>query len=292
VSAVFLALAAGFFFGASAVAIRSCFLRQPLADPDLASICLVLSGLTIPGVLVLATRQSWDLAEIWPFFILGAISPAASALLWVRAVQRAGAARASLFLGTTPLWAVLIAIAVLGEPFELALSIGCILIVLGTVVVYGEQIRPDDFSWIGIPLALGAAMLFALRDNGARLASEETTTASLTAATATLLGGAVCLAAFVLATRRLSDAPVRVSPRSIPPAFVLAGLCHGGATAFLYEALARGRITVVEPLTSTSALWGVTLAAVVLGRHEAIGPRILAAATCVVLGGALIGVYR
>jgi len=130
----------------------------------------------------------------------------------------------------------------------------------------------------------------ALRDNGARLASQETATASLAAATATLLGGAVCLAGFGLATRRLHNPAVRVS---WPPlAFVIAGLCHGGATALLYEALARGRITVVEPLTSTSALWGVTLAAVVLGRHEAIGLRLLAAAICVVLGGALIGIYR
>jgi drug/metabolite transporter (DMT)-like permease len=293
VSAVFLALAAGFFFGASAVAIRSGFLRRPLADPDLASICLVLSGLAIPSLLVVATGKSADLGELWPFFVLGAISPAASALLWVRAVQHAGAARASLFLGTTPLWAVLIAIAALGEPFELPLSVGCILIVLGTVVVYREQIRPDDFLWIGIPLALGAAILFALRDNGARLASEQTTAPSLAAATATLLGGAVCLAVFVLATRRLAGAPVaRLSQTSIPLDFVVAGLCHGGATALLYEALARGRITVVEPLTSTSALWGVTLAAVVLGRHEAIGLRLLVAATCVVIGGALIGVYR
>jgi drug/metabolite transporter (DMT)-like permease len=292
VSAIILALGAGFFFGASAVAIRSGFLRHPLADPDLASICLVASGLAIPSVLVLATRPPLDLEELWPFVILGAISPAASALLWVRAVQRAGAARASLFLGTTPLWAVLIAIAALGEPFEVPLSVGCILIVLGTVVVYRERIRPDSFSWIGIPLALGAAVLFALRDNGARLASEETATASLAAATATLLGGAVCLMGFRLATRRLHNAAVRASWPPIPLAFVVAGLCHGGATALLYEALARGRITVVEPLTSTSALWGVTLAAVVLGRHEAIGLRLLAAAICVVLGGALIGIYR
>lgn len=285
--ALVLAVAAGFFFGASAVAIRSGFLRNPAADPDIASLALVSAAIVVPGSVALAAAQ-FSVGELWSFFLLGAVSPTASALLWVRAVQHAGAARASLFLGTTPLWAVIIAIAVLDEPFRVPLSVGCVLIVLGTVFVYGEQERPKDFSWIGVPLALGAAMLFALRDNGARLASEETTTASSAAATATLVGGALFLCVFVLLRGRAA----RVSRRTVHPAFLVAGLCHGTATVLLYEALSRGRITVVAPLTSTSALWGLTIAAIVLGRREAVGPRLFVAAGCVAIGGALIGAYR
>jgi drug/metabolite transporter (DMT)-like permease len=285
--AVVLAVGAGFFFGASAVAIRSGFLRNPAADPDVASLALVAAAIVLPASLAVAA-EPFNLGELWAFFALGAVSPAASALLWVRAVQRAGAARASLFLGTTPLWAVVIAVAFLREPFRVPLSLGCLLIVLGSLVVYGEQERPKDFAWVGVPLALGAATLFALRDNGARLASEETSTPSSAAATATLVGGAVFLCAFLM----LRGSASRVSRRAIQPAFLVSGLCHGAATVLLYEALARGRITVVAPLTSTSALWGLTIAAIVLGRREAVGPRLFAAAGCVALGGALIGAYR
>lgn len=287
--AVILALGAGFFFGSSAVAIRSGFLRRPSADPDDVSLCLVTVSVAVPTVLAVASRQFSSPAELWSFFVLGVIAPAASALLWVRAVQRAGAARASLFLGTTPLWAVIIALAALGEPFELPLTIGCVLIVLGTVFFYRERERPTDFSWVGVPLALGAATLFALRDSGARLASEETSAPPFAAATATLLGGALFLCIFIFASRGV---PKRVVRPSVSIAFVLAGLCHGTATSLLYEALARGRITIVAPLTSTSALWGVTMAAIVLGRREAIGPRLLLAAACVVAGGAVIGAFR
>jgi uncharacterized membrane protein len=60
----------------------------------------------------------------------------------------------------------------------------------------------------------------------------------------------------------------------------------------LVLALDRGRVTVVAPLYSTTALWTIFFAALVLGRSEVIGRRLVFAAVLVVAGGALIGASR
>jgi drug/metabolite transporter (DMT)-like permease len=60
----------------------------------------------------------------------------------------------------------------------------------------------------------------------------------------------------------------------------------------LFEAYYRGRVTVVSPLVATESLWGVTVSALLLRRHELVGPRLVAGALLVVAGGALIGIVR
>jgi len=56
--------------------------------------------------------------------------------------------------------------------------------------------------------------------------------------------------------------------------------------------LSRGDVTVVAPLNATQSLWAVLLAAAVLGRAEAVGPRLVLAAAFVVAGGVLVGATR
>ena len=51
-------------------------------------------------------------------------------------------------------------------------------------------------------------------------------------------------------------------------------------------------MTIVAPLNATQSLWGVIFAAALLGKREAIGPRLLVAAVLVVAGGVLIGISR
>jgi uncharacterized membrane protein len=60
----------------------------------------------------------------------------------------------------------------------------------------------------------------------------------------------------------------------------------------LVAALDRGRVTVVAPLNGTNALWTVLFAALVLGRAEAVGRRLVLAAALIVAGGALVGATR
>ncbi len=87
----------------------------------------------------------------------------------------------------------------------------------------------------------------------------------------------------------VSRAPLRAhDARAFAPAGVLFGLSY----VCLFEAYYRGLVTVVSPLVATESLWGVALAAIVLGRSERVGPRLVAGAALVVAGGVLIGVFR
>ncbi len=75
-------------------------------------------------------------------------------------------------------------------------------------------------------------------------------------------------------------------------AFVPAGILFGLSYVCLFEAYYRGRVSVVSPLVATESLWGVALSALLLRRHELVGPRLFGGAALVVAGGVLIGVFR
>ena len=83
-----------------------------------------------------------------------------------------------------------------------------------------------------------------------------------------------------------------VPMRGALEAFAPAGICLGVAYLCLIVALDRGRVTIVAPLNATQSLWGVIFAATLLGKREAVGPRLVAAALLVVAGGVLIGISR
>ena len=93
------------------------------------------------------------------------------------------------------------------------------------------------------------------------------------------------MAVFVVVSR----APLRARDAR---AFAPAGLLFGLSYVCLFEAYYRDLVTVVSPLVATESLWGVGLAAVILGRSERVGPRLVVGASLVVAGGVLIGVYR
>jgi drug/metabolite transporter (DMT)-like permease len=133
------------------------------------------------------------------------------------------------------------------------------------------------------------AGLFAVRDTLVRWGSGDATLDPLVRTVASLAAAALVLAAWSYLTRRTRP-PARLSDAIKP--FLPAGLCLGAAYLCLIVALDRGRVTIVAPLNATQSLWGVIFAAAFLGKREAIGPRLLAAAVLVVAGGVLIGISR
>jgi uncharacterized membrane protein len=74
--------------------------------------------------------------------------------------------------------------------------------------------------------------------------------------------------------------------------FAGSGLVTAVAQTTLLEALDRARVTVVAPLVGTGVLWTVVFAALVLGRSELIGRRLVVIALLVVAGGTLVGATR
>jgi drug/metabolite transporter (DMT)-like permease len=284
---VLLAAGAALSFGALAVTIRLA-LKPPL-DAEAAS--LVTTFLAGACCVVLAVLKGdfsgLDWGDTWPFFVTGLFAPGISQIFFTRAVGVIGPSRTAVFVGVSPVLSAAIAVTVLSEPLHVALVLGTLLVVAGGTLLVRERLATGAFLSAGIVLALGAALLFAIRDNLVRWAARGSAVPGFVAASASLASACLVIALVVLLQ---PDAVVRVR-RAFRP-FVLSGLVYGVSYACLYSAFDRGRVTVVAPLVATESLWAVLISIVVLRHSERIGPRLLLAAALVVGGGALISSFR
>jgi drug/metabolite transporter (DMT)-like permease len=280
---------AGIGFGLLAVTVRSALARG--GDPEVGAIVM---GTVALGVDVALAAAFGDLGKIhagdlWPFVLIGALVPGASQILFIQSVRLAGPSRAAIMIGVAPLVSALLAIVFLGEPVQVGLVIGTVIIVAGGAFLVAERSRPKEFQAIGMAVALTCAVMFGVRDNLVRDAQTHHHPPPLLATAAALLGACLTLIVYLLVVRR-RELRERLRP-SVRP-FVPAGLTLGAAYAFLVEALAHGRVTVVAPLNATQSIFAVVFAAIIVGRAELIGRRTVIAGLLIVVGGALIGATR
>jgi drug/metabolite transporter (DMT)-like permease len=284
---VLLALGAAVSFGALAVTIRLA-LHPPL-DAEAASLVTTFLAGVCCVVLALAKRDfaGVDWSATWPFFVTGLFAPGISQIFFTRAVGLIGPSRTAVFAGVSPVLSAAIAVVVLDEPVHVALVVGTLLIVAGGTLLVRERGRTGAFLSGGIALALGAALLFAIRDNLVRWAARGSDVPGFVAASASLASASLVIALVVLSR---PNGVARVQQAFRP--FVLSGVVYGVSYACLYSAFDRGRVTIVAPLVATESLWAVLISMIVLRRSERIGVRLLAAAALVVGGGALISGFR
>jgi drug/metabolite transporter (DMT)-like permease len=282
---VLFACAAGIFLGAVNITVRRALTR--VADIDAGAAVINIGAFVLVATLALVARSDFDADELWPFLILGVFVPGVSQLVVVHAVRAAGASRAGILFGMTPLFSALIAIVAFDEPVRWALVAGTLLIVAGGVALAWEGEHPADYRAYGAALALGVAVAFGVRDNVARAVSEDVAAGPLAQVTALMLGSALVLAANLL---RRPSALSRFRAASGP--FASSAVLTALGQVSLFEAFARARVTVVAPLAGTGVLWTVVFAALFLGRTELVSRRLVVVALLVVAGGALVGATR
>ena len=289
-AAVLLACASAVLFGGMAVALRFALRRFP--DPELGSLVTITVAFVVCALVaaIVSRGGSFAISELAPFAFAGALSPGAAQLLFTRAVREAGPSRTSVAVGVAPLVAVIGAILFLGEPLRPELAVGALLVVIGSIALVGERIRPERFRQIGLALAFASTALFATRDNVIRWLATNTHVKPDVAGATSLIAGGVLLLLYVTATR--GPRALRRLDRTALRGFALPGVLFGLSYASLFEAYYRGRVTVVSPLVATESLWGVAFAALILGRTELIGKRLVSGALLIVAGGALIGATR
>jgi drug/metabolite transporter (DMT)-like permease len=284
---VLLAVGAALSFGALAVTIRLS-LHPPL-DAEAASLVTTFLAGVCCSVLALVggDLSGVDWADTWPFFVTGLFAPGISQILFTRAVGLIGPSRTAVFVGVSPVLSAAIAVTLLDEPVHVALVFGTLLVVAGGTLLVRERGGPAGLLSLGIAMALGAALLFGIRDNLVRWAARGSDVPGFLAASASLASATVVIALVVLMR---PNGVVRVRQAFRP--FVLSGLVYAVSYACLYSAFDRGRVTIVAPLVATESLFAVLLSMIVLRRSERIGVRLLLAAALVVGGGALISSFR
>jgi drug/metabolite transporter (DMT)-like permease len=284
---VLLAAGAAVSFGALAVTIRLAL--HPPIDAEAASLVTTFLAGACCVVLAVVTGDiaGLDWVDTWPFFVTGLFAPGISQILFTRAVGAIGPSRSAILVGVSPVLSAAIAVTLLGEPLHVALVLGTLLVVAGGTLLVRERGDLSAVLSMGIGLGLGAALLFAIRDNLVRWAARGNDVPGFVAASASLVAASFVIL-LVVAFR--PNAGVRIRQASRP--FLLSGLVYGVSYACLYTAFDRGRVTVVAPLVATESLWAVLVSIVLLRHSERIGLCLLVAAALVVGGGALISSFR
>jgi uncharacterized membrane protein len=281
------AVFAGFF----TVLLRMALRKVP--DAEVATFVIAVIGTVIAvaaAVIFGASLDEVSLSELWPFIVVGALAPGLGQLLYVHAVRTAGASRPAIVVAVAPLISAVLAVAFIGESLGPALALGTVLIVAGGATIAWDGGRPADLKRIGIILALVSAVFFSARDVIVRWASDETIVSPQVAMATAFASAVIAISIYLILTRGVLRAAssVRLTFRH----FLVAGCVLGIGQLAIFEALARGPVTVVVPLVGTHALWAVMFSIVLLRRFEAIGRRFVFAALLAVAGGILIGVFR
>ncbi|MGI9624087.1 MAG: EamA family transporter, partial [Acidimicrobiales bacterium] len=221
--------------------------------------------------------------DLWRFALVGAIAPGSSQGLFVASIGAIGPSRASVLVGTSPVFSVLLAIVFLDEGWRWAIVVGTLLTVVGGALISWE---PGSIARrVGIAFALITAFTFGLRDVVARQFGSDSSVSSWWAGALVLGTAAVVLIAMVV-IRDGTDTITRA--RSCLPEFAASGLAIGVALPVLLEALDRGEVGVVAPLSlAAQNITVLALGAVVFGRQERT-PRVVMALLLVLLGATLI----
>ncbi|ELY55533.1 DMT family transporter [Natronolimnohabitans innermongolicus] len=222
------------------------------------------------------------------FAFAGVVGTALGRITIFVGVDRVGASLNSAILSTRPLFATLIALAVLDEPLGPVTGVGIVVLVAGLsllAVSKGGDLagwRPRDLLW---PIA--AAATFAVANVARRYGMLETPISALEAVALNETAGLVALLAYVLALGRTD---VFRRPRESYRYFAGSGVLTAVAMLALMAALGleAGRIAIVDPLVATAPFFTLVFAAVLLRDLERVTRGVVAGAALIVVGAVLI----
>jgi drug/metabolite transporter, DME family len=277
-----LALSAALCFGVAAVLLRRALQYTTAITATVVSVTFtaavwLLAGFTQPIERMVTTA-------ILPFVLAGLIAPGISRLGVYVGVGRIGVGRAMAVAATSPLFAVALAILVLGErPSRLAL-VGAISVVAGGALLAYRAV--DDRSWRrrDMVFPLIGAIGFAVRDNISRVGFGHFDQPLLAAAAA---ASASCVVMWIFAAFMRGSAHMQASARGLG-LLALSGSIEGLAYVTMWQALAISPVAVVSPLVNSHSIFTVALAALFLRDLERVSWRLVLAAVLIVAGVALV----
>jgi drug/metabolite transporter (DMT)-like permease len=221
--------------------------------------------------------------EVALFVAAGLFAPGLARLVYYTGLARVGVARATALMSTAPIFAVLLAIATLGERLTPDLAAGVAGVVAGgALLAYRSR---DDRTWRrrDLVLPLLAALGFALRDIISRRGLMSYPEPMVAAAGATL-------ASVVLMWTLTGTGLVRI--RATRPAglgfLALSSACESLAYLTMWRAMATAPVSVVSPLVHAQPLFTILLAMIFLRDVERLTWRVVVASLLVVAGVAFV----
>jgi drug/metabolite transporter (DMT)-like permease len=224
-----------------------------------------------------------DLGAAALFAGVGLLFPAAVTLLNFEANRRMGPNIAGAVGGLAPVFAVLLAAALLGEQLRAAQLCGLAAIVAGVALMYRGQWQffPPGGLWLfALPLGSAAIRGFVQPVIKLGLARWPNPIA------ATVIGYTVSSAVLILAASASDRGLAQKFDRRGALSFAAVGLCNGTAVLAMYAALGRGPVALVSPLIAAYPLVTLMLSVAFLKR-ERVDAR-LTAAVAMTVGGVVV----
>ena len=240
-------------------------------------------------VLRLSDIRALSLEALGWIALMGAMAYPIARVLVSTSVAMIGASRTAPTNSVQPIFALGLAIVILGERPSLLVGVGTPMVVGGLILVVlagnvgGAASRVLATRNLGYLLALAGAATFASRDVISRHVVSGIAPPLVSAAFALAIGGGILL----LFTHRDVARSLRRVPAKYILACGLAGVCQGLAVAALFQALSRAPVTVVSPISASSPLITLVLSLIFLRRLELINA-FLVAGTLLSVAGVVI----
>lgn len=280
---IYFALQAGFFFACSHVLVRRGLVNSNAMTGSLISLSATALISWILVLLVVPLDNFWTHA-IWYFVLAGIFAPGLGRTLTYIGIERVGVARSVPVVNSSPMFASILAIFVLGEDWPLQNFLGTCLVVSGVVILSRSHPDKRDWRFSDLFLPIAGALAFAVSSNlrklGLQVENIPLMAAAVTAGTAALFVWLVLHSQGGWSAIRLTKTSFRW--------LLAAGICNSIATISVFYALSHGKVVIVEPLVSANPVLSILLTAIFLRDLEVITMRVVAGGLCTVAGTILL----
>lgn len=233
------------------------------------------------------------LAALWTpaiaiFIAAGIFAPGIGRTMSYVGIERVGVARSVPIVNSSPIFASVFAVIILGEVWALQNILGTLLVIGGVVIL--SMAKPAVGQWrkgdIIFPIvgAIAFAASSTLRKAGLGFVNIPLLAAAVTAASAAIFS-------FVLLQVRGGKEAFKLTRRSAAWLFP-AAVFNTAAMLSVFYALSHGKVVIVEPLVSSSPVLTLLLTAIFLRDLEALSLRVIVGALLTVTGTILVVLVR
>jgi DME family drug/metabolite transporter len=287
VPAQLIALAAALSYAISGIAAKRGLRYSTPVTVTLVSVAIHATMLWI-ALLIFRGIPAVSWYVLFLFVLSGLIQPILRFLTYA-GIHYVGAAAGTTLRGSHPLFSTSLAILFLGEPLNLPIALGTVLIVAGVAVIswQGNQ-KQEGFRWWYLAYPLSAAFLAGvshpLRRYTLNLANEPLYLAAVI--------GIVALPWLASATLLPGQKQKPVWDRRAMVPFLIAGTFETLGILLVIVALSVGNVVIVSPIVATSPLWIVFGSWLFLRDIERLTRRTIVGAVCVVAGTIAISIVR
>jgi drug/metabolite transporter (DMT)-like permease len=273
------------------------FVSRPLvkSDPEIPTYFTLVAGVIVTGIVMFLSNEEGNLLQmtlivVVIFAAVGVFHFAIGRQISYIAEKNIGANQASPIISAQIVYAVLLAIALLGETVNLGIAIGTILILAGILLLEvrssaakrGGKIRTGYIAAFVTSVIFGLSPL--LIKVGLSLYNFY--------ASSLFMAYVAAMVFYALSRSPTKIAQgVRALPRYAFVSYVIAGILAGLGQIFRFDALSVAPVVIVVPILASHPIFTVLMTRKLAKDYEVFRPRTIGAILIVVIGTILVSIY-